>query len=186
MEKVTLNNAVVIYEEDSKIKELFCPKEEAETLLSKIQVAKGGVVVLSSDNCDMKMLFCVSPDLRKRVKQAKKKLAADVFLRDILTRHNVPTAPEIRASIHKAFEEWKADFLAHAIESYATNPSDVNYYRMQDSLIDANKQALATARWVVREKSTGKALFETTDKKKVDALNTVTHEAIPILQPQRI
>jgi hypothetical protein len=34
--------------------------------------------------------------------------------------------------------------------------------------------------WVVRNKATGEALFETYDKRKVDALNTVKYEAAPI------
>lgn len=35
--------------------------------------------------------------------------------------------------------------------------------------------------WVIREKATGKVLFETFDRKKVDALNTAKYEAVPIL-----
>lgn len=36
--------------------------------------------------------------------------------------------------------------------------------------------------WVIREKSTGKVIFETFDRRKVDALNTAKYEAIPIRQ----
>jgi len=39
---------------------------------------------------------------------------------------------------------------------------------------------MVTASWVIREKATGKVLFETFDQKKVDALNTVKYEAVPI------
>lgn len=39
---------------------------------------------------------------------------------------------------------------------------------------------MTTASWVIREKATGKVLFETFDKKKVDALNTAKYEAISI------
>lgn len=41
---------------------------------------------------------------------------------------------------------------------------------------------MKTASWVVREKATGKVLFETFDKKKVDALNAARYEAVPILE----
>jgi hypothetical protein len=40
----------------------------------------------------------------------------------------------------------------------------------------------AAASWVVREKTTGTVLFETFDRKKVDALNTARYEAVPIGQ----
>lgn len=39
---------------------------------------------------------------------------------------------------------------------------------------------MVTASWVVREKATGKVLFETFDQKKVNALNTTKYEAVPI------
>lgn len=39
---------------------------------------------------------------------------------------------------------------------------------------------MKTASWVIREKATGKVLFETFDKKKVDALNIAKYEAVPI------
>jgi hypothetical protein len=37
-----------------------------------------------------------------------------------------------------------------------------------------------TASWVIRNKGTGEVLFETFDRKKVDALNTEKYEAVPI------
>lgn len=39
-----------------------------------------------------------------------------------------------------------------------------------------------TASWVIRNKETGEVLFETFDKRKVDALNTAKYEAVPIQQ----
>jgi hypothetical protein len=41
---------------------------------------------------------------------------------------------------------------------------------------------MKTASWVIRERATGKVLFEAFDKKKVDALNTAKYEAVPILE----
>lgn len=41
---------------------------------------------------------------------------------------------------------------------------------------------MRTASWVIREKGTGKVLFETFDKRKVDALNAARYEAVPILE----
>jgi hypothetical protein len=41
---------------------------------------------------------------------------------------------------------------------------------------------MKTASWVVREKATGKVLFETFDQNKVDALNIEKYEAVPILE----
>ncbi len=38
------------------------------------------------------------------------------------------------------------------------------------------------ASWMIRDKATGKAIMETFDKKKVDALNTEKYEAVPIQQ----
>jgi len=39
---------------------------------------------------------------------------------------------------------------------------------------------MKTASWVIREKATGKVLFETFDRSKVGALNTAKYEAVPI------
>lgn len=41
---------------------------------------------------------------------------------------------------------------------------------------------MQTASWVIREKATGKVLFETFDRKKVEALNIDKYEAVPILE----
>lgn len=41
---------------------------------------------------------------------------------------------------------------------------------------------LRTASWVIREKATRKVLFETFNRKIVEALNTDRYEAIPILE----
>lgn len=41
---------------------------------------------------------------------------------------------------------------------------------------------MQTASWVIREKATGKVLFETFDRKKVEALNSDKYEAVPILE----
>lgn len=41
---------------------------------------------------------------------------------------------------------------------------------------------MQTASWVIREKATSKVLFETFDRKKVEALNTDKYEAVPILE----
>jgi hypothetical protein len=40
---------------------------------------------------------------------------------------------------------------------------------------------MKTASWVIREKTTGRVLFETFDARKVDALNKEKYEAVPIL-----
>jgi len=42
------------------------------------------------------------------------------------------------------------------------------------------KPSKPTASWIVKNKKTGEVLFETFDKKKVDALNTEKYEAVPI------
>lgn len=39
---------------------------------------------------------------------------------------------------------------------------------------------MKAASWIIREKVTAKVLFETFDRKKVDALNTSKYEAVPI------
>jgi hypothetical protein len=39
-----------------------------------------------------------------------------------------------------------------------------------------------TTSWIIREKSTGKVMFETYNPKLVAALNTNKYEAVPILE----
>ncbi len=41
---------------------------------------------------------------------------------------------------------------------------------------------MKTASWVIREKETGKVVMETFDPAKVQALNKVKYEAVPILE----
>lgn len=41
---------------------------------------------------------------------------------------------------------------------------------------------MKTASWVIREKATGKVLFETYESTIVGALNTAKYEAVPILE----
>lgn len=41
---------------------------------------------------------------------------------------------------------------------------------------------MKTASWVIKEKASGKVLFETFDQKKVDALNVEKYVAVPILE----
>jgi hypothetical protein len=41
---------------------------------------------------------------------------------------------------------------------------------------------MKTASWVIREKATGRVLFETFSRKIVAAINTARYEAVPILQ----
>lgn len=41
---------------------------------------------------------------------------------------------------------------------------------------------MKAASWVIIEKSTGKVIMETFDKRKIDALNTEKYKAVPILE----
>jgi hypothetical protein len=36
--------------------------------------------------------------------------------------------------------------------------------------------------WIIRDKTTGEVLFETFDRRKIDALNTEKYEAVPVQQ----
>lgn len=41
---------------------------------------------------------------------------------------------------------------------------------------------MKTASWVIREKATGRVLFETFNKKLAAKINTAKYEAVPILE----
>lgn len=47
---------------------------------------------------------------------------------------------------------------------------------------EAQSSIKTSASWVIREKATGNVILETFDKAKVDALNTVRYEAVPIIE----
>jgi len=49
-----------------------------------------------------------------------------------------------------------------------------------DSDIFCKGRIAMSASWVIRSKETGRVLFETFDKQKVDMLNTERYEALPI------
>lgn len=74
-----------------------------------------------------------------------------------------------------------SDVVTGALDVDASNvPLIIPKNKRQDT--SPSRTLKETASWVVKDKSSGEALFETFDKKKVDMLNTDKYEAIPILK----
>ena len=106
---MALNNAILIYEENSQIKQRFCPEQEARDFLDMAQKEmRGGQMFAVVDGFEASLAMEVCPGLRDRVAAAKTKLKSDTRLRDLLTKHGVPMDRELRIAIYKAFEDWKS------------------------------------------------------------------------------
>ncbi|MGP9790711.1 PLxRFG domain-containing protein [Roseinatronobacter sp. NSM] len=64
------------------------------------------------------------------------------------------------------------------IRTHSTSPSEANL--RAGPIKSADPAPRDPASWVIRNKDTGEVVMETTDQKKVDALNTEKYEAVPI------
>lgn len=105
---MALNNAILIYEENSQIKQRFCPEQEARDFLDMAQKEMRGGSMFAAEGVEAEFVLSVSPSLRDRVAAAKTKLKSDTRLRDLLTKHGVPMDRDLRIAIFGAFEDWKS------------------------------------------------------------------------------
>lgn len=105
---MSVNNAILIYEENGAIKQRFCPEQEARDYLAAACDAMRGGSMFALEGTDAEFYLRISPDLRNRVEAATTKLKSDTRLRDLLTKHGVPVDRDLRIAIFKAFEDLKS------------------------------------------------------------------------------
>lgn len=102
-----MNNAILIYEENSEIKQRFCPEQEARDFLVEAQREMRGGTMFAFE-FEATLALEIVRGIRDRVATAKAKLKSDTRLRDLLTKHGVPMDRDLRIAIYRAFEDWKS------------------------------------------------------------------------------
>ena len=105
-----VESVILVYEDEhGGVAVRYCTQAEANAHFSSIAgQLKGCSAFFGEQGVRAKALVSVSPNLRERVEEARRKLLRDVRLRDLLTRHGVPEDFALRASINAAFQEFQA------------------------------------------------------------------------------
>lgn len=112
-----MNNTILVYEDlkSGQVKHQFCTEEVAKERLMASTASNSGGSMFTSKDVSSEKLYVVSPNLRERVEEAKRKLRADITIRDTLTRHGVPEDIELRAKIASAIKELRLSVLQPAV-----------------------------------------------------------------------
>ncbi|GHU03562.1 hypothetical protein AGMMS49960_18130 [Betaproteobacteria bacterium] len=80
--------------------------------------------------------------------------------------------------LYRGLTDLKVKLTPEVRQMFSTMLGAEAVSKRQEALADKNTHDAAS--WVIRNKETGEVLFETYDRKKVDALNTAKYEAVPI------
>ena len=116
-EQVTMPkvNTILVFEDAGKAQHCFCTEAEATDRLQKATAAGSGGSMFINEDLGAEMVYAVSPDLRERVEEAKRKLNHDLTIRDALNRHGVPTDRDLRIKIKKAIDDLRETVLRPVI-----------------------------------------------------------------------
>lgn len=111
-----MKNTILVYEDSvsGQVDHLFCTEEVAKERLGACNAPLSGGSMFTSDGVDAAAMYVVSPNLRERVEEAKRKLRADITVRDALNRHEVPEDVELRTKIIAAIKELRLSVLLPA------------------------------------------------------------------------
>lgn len=105
-------NAILVFEaDDGSAQHRFCTAAEATDHLDKAAASFSGGSMFINEELGAEMVYAVSPDLRARVDEAKRKLKFEMAIRDALNRHGVPADRQLRISIKKAIDELRETVL---------------------------------------------------------------------------
>lgn len=88
----------------------------------------------------------------------------------------------IDAAVVNAGGEGRGNPTAETVVSSSSSPASALSAEQPTNVRALTENGKPSASWVIRNKETGELLFETFDRKKVDALNTEKYEAVPILE----
>lgn len=105
-------NTILVFEAaDGTVQHCFCTEAEATQRLKQAVSAGSAGSMFFNDGLAAEMVFSVSPDLRERVEEAKRKLRNDLTVRNALNRHGVPADQDLRIKIKKAIDELRESVL---------------------------------------------------------------------------
>ncbi len=103
----TIQNAILVYEctETGQVKHKFCTETDARRYLELAAVEMRGGSMFAADGVEAEFVLQVSPDLREKVEDAKRRMKWQIRVRDALDRHGVTRDREQRVAIFKALED---------------------------------------------------------------------------------
>lgn len=105
-------NTILVFEDaDGTVRHAFCTQAEATERLKLATAAGSGGSMFINEDLGAEMVYAVSPDLRERVGEAKRKLRNDILVRDALNRQGVPNDRDLRIKIKKAIDELRESVL---------------------------------------------------------------------------
>lgn len=106
-ETIVVKDTILIYEsEPGKVGERYCTAAEAHQFLEDaLNKGSGGAAYTSADGLEAEIAYEITPQLRKWVSERKAKLRDDIYLRDLLNKHNVPDDVDLRRSVYAVIKE---------------------------------------------------------------------------------
>ena len=111
-----IKNCILVHAVNGRAVHSFVTMQEGRDALGEIAKARGFGSIFQTDSVfDAEMLFGVSPQLRVRVEEAKVAIRKGLEWKSALDKHNVPTDPELRQSIHRAIQDILNKTIASAI-----------------------------------------------------------------------
>lgn len=109
-EKERLDTILVI-EVGGQVTHTICTQTEGQERLRNARIHHSGGSMFTSEGMSADLVYSVSPNLRERVDEAKRKLRGEILIRDALDRNAVPRDHALRTGIYKAINELRATWL---------------------------------------------------------------------------
>lgn len=100
-----VSNTILVYEEAGTAKHRFCTKAQATEHLDRAAAEGSAGSMFTVSEMEAELVYKVSPNVRERVDEAKRKLRIDIAVRDALNRQGVPSDRDLRIKIKKAIDE---------------------------------------------------------------------------------
>jgi len=105
MLKKTINDTILVFENNGQVEHCFCTEAQAkEWLLQSKDVCSGGSM-FTSDGVDADFAFTCALNLRERVEAAKQNLRRDIAIRDALDSNGVPKDKDLRIAIYRSITQ---------------------------------------------------------------------------------
>jgi hypothetical protein len=106
-ETAAVLDTILIFEcQPSIVGHRYCSAEEANRVLDEgLKTGSGGAAITITSGLTAEEAYDIFHQIRKRVADAKDQLRDDIYLRDILNKHNVPDDVEIRKSVYAVIKE---------------------------------------------------------------------------------
>lgn len=107
-----LKNAILVFEtENGGVDHCYCSTSDANERLNQAVSNGSAGSIFTCDEHEAEFIYAVSPSLRDRIDEAKRKLRSDIILRDAMNRHAVPADRDLRIKIKNAIDDIRSQLL---------------------------------------------------------------------------